>query len=430
MEYLKLLLTVLLIIQPVAANLETQEALPANTEYAGYFDFDFDKTPESFYYAGGIFRVLNNEGKTLISFTLKYPKIYGLNSHFRGDEKITVITFGDDYKTETVTTSSDNSGLKITNAKTNKYDESGSQIGALVAPSDLKVQAYYFGEALMNTPEEFRDGTAKSRYDYFQTETYRNSEDDYRRALIADVIDGKPIMLEAYEHKVYLSGEDITPENYTGNRISSFYRLENYITTTGVSGISGVFIFRITENGIEESGISHLGNGLRRPDPERNEYYLTNPMEFDGGFNFYSGGRVFKDIAFYKDENGSFREYGGIEVPIGNFLKIDGAIEAISPYLENTAKRGNANFKTIIRDVQWRENNTFTINLIDLPKPPYEEEENPNAFQNFIVFRYENGEFTEIDTFAGYSELSKSADYGRDIATYPESLPLFGTDTD
>jgi hypothetical protein len=419
MEYLKFLLTALLIIQPIAANLETQVTLPANTVYAGYFDFDFDKTPESFYYADGRFYVTNYEGEKLISCTPKYPKIYGLNTHFRGDEKITVITFGDDYKTETVTTSFDNNGLKITSAKTNKYDESGSQIGALVAPDDLKIQAYYFGETLMNTPEEFRNGTAKSRYDYFQTETYRNSENDYDRALIADVINGKPIMLEAYEHKVYLGGEDITPENYTGNRIASFYRLENHITTTGMSGISGVFIFRITENGIEESGISHLGNELRRPDPERNEYYLTNPTGFDGGFNFYSGGRVFKDIAFYKDENGLFREYGGIEVPIGDFMRIDGMIEFITPYLEGDRIPDTDN--VIINNVQWRENNTFTVNFIELGEE--------YSFQNFLVFRYGNGECTEIDTFAGYSELSQSAEYGRDIATYPEKLPLFWADT-
>jgi hypothetical protein len=415
MDYLKIFLSVLLLIQPVSAKTETSFTLPANTEYAGFLDFDFDKTPETFYYAGGTFYVLNDKGDELGSFKTKYSKIYGVNSHFRGDEKTTVITFGDDFKTETITTSCENSGLKITSTKTDKYNESGSQIGALVAPSDLKIQSYYFGEALMNTPEEFRGGTAQARYDYFQTETYRNSKDDYDRVLIADVINGKPIMLEAYEHNVYLGGEDITPENYGQNRIASFNRLENYITTTGISGISGVFIFRITENGIEESEISHLGNGLCRPDPERNEYYITNFMEFDAGFNFYSGGRVFKDIAYYKDENGSFREYGGIEVPIGDFMRIDGMIEFITPYLERE-KNFDEDYM-IINNVQWRENNTFTVNFIELG--------NEYSYQNFIVFRYENGECTEIDTFAGYSELSKSADYGRDIATYPESLPEF-----
>jgi hypothetical protein len=408
------MLSVLILIQPVAAKLESETTLPANTQYAGYFDFDFDKTPESFYYADGTFYVMNSKGEEIGSFEPKYPKIYDAYSYYYKDDKNTGISFGDVYNSEVFAFQIEKGKLKIIEHETYGYNEGSGNIGTFVIPSDLKSQAFYFGEALMNTPKEFENGTAKARYEYFQTETYRNSEDTNRRVLFADVIGGKPVMVEAYAYNVYYNGEDITPEDYADNPISSFYRVENQIATSGISGISSVFIFRMSENGITESEISHLGNGLIRPDPKCNEYYLTNPMEFDGGFNFSYGGRVFKDYCYYKTEDGSYREYGGIDVPTGNFLSLDGMIDFISPYLEGE-KILDAENNLIINNVQWRENNTFTVNFIEL-RGEY-------SYQYYLVFRYENGECTEIDTFAGYSEYSQSAEYREDVATYPDTYP-------
>jgi hypothetical protein len=418
MRIIEIFLSFLMLAQIGAAQAETPQAKPENAEYAGFFDFDFDKTPESFYYADGTFYIFSEKNENMLNFKPKYPKIYEVYSTYYKDEKTTRIGFGDDYKKQVFSLEFENGKLKVSKHDTYVYNEYSGNVGALVVPAELKVQAYYFGEALMNTPDQFADGTAKTRFDYFLSETYRNSEDDYSRALFADVINGKPVMVEMYHSNVYFDGKDITPEDYSDNSIGSYYRVENQIATTGMSGMSTVFIFRMSENGITESEISHLGNELNRPDPNRNEYFLTNGVEFDGGFNFSFGGRVFKDNCYYKTEDGSYREYGGIDVPIGNFLSLDGAVEAIAPYLENSTKLGNADFETIINNIQWRENNTFTVNLIDLPKENYE-----NAFQSFVVFRYENNEFSVLYGSSGYSENSQSAEYGDDIATYPDTFP-------
>jgi hypothetical protein len=277
-------------------------------------------------------------------------------------------------------------------------------------------QVYYFGEAMMNTPEEFENKTAKARYDYFETETYRNASGSDDRALFADVINGKPVMVEILPDNAYYNGVDITPKDYLINAIPVFYRVDNQITTSFMSSQGGVFIFRLSEEGITISEMSDIGNDLSRPDPERNEYFVTDGGNHDMGFiNKNYGGRVYKDYCFFKTSDGSYREYGGLEMPIADFLKIDGMIEFITPYLE----KDNEDYNTIIRDVQWRANNTFTVNLIAIYRdyPEY-------SRQAYFIFRYENGEFTPIQENDGYFYPSVSA-YREDIAVYPESLPEF-----
>jgi hypothetical protein len=418
MRIIGVILSVLMISQFGAEKLYNPQAIPPNAEYAGYFDFDFDKTPESFYFSDGTFFVMNNNGEQIGSLKPKYPKIYDLSATKYIDSGDTILSFGDYRAVYEYHLTITNGKLEVTKETDCDYEDTShrSVSAAQALPKGFEKIAFYFGEAVMSTPEEFKNGAAKARYDYFQNETYRDTENDNCRVLFADIIKDKPVMVEAYGSKVYFGGVDITPEGYNDNRVFAFYRVDNQISTSGVSGQSGVFIFRMSENGITESEISHLGNELRRPDADRNEYILTNGMELDGGFNFPEGGRVFKDYVYYKTEDGSYREYGGIDVPIGDFLEIDGAIEFIKPYLEDGE---NSNFHRIINNIQWRENNTFTVNFIQLPIG-----ENEYAFQGYRVFRYENGKFSFFYASGGYSEYSWSARLGRECATYPEKLPF------
>jgi hypothetical protein len=425
MEYLKFLLTALLIIQPVAANSKTQATLPANTEYAGYFDFDFDKTPESFYYADGTFYVTNDNGEEIGSFKPKYEKIFDLSATVYENETdsfYTAVTFGDYYNHSQYEITIKNDKLEATE---NEPPEKRSEMVWMANLQGLpefkgkKVfQVYYFGDALMNTPVEFENGTAKANYDYFEIETYRNAGGTDDRALFADVINGKPVMVEILPDNAYYNGVNITPKDYLTNGIPAFFRVDNQITTGFISSQGGVFIFRLSEEGITVSEMSDFGNDLCRPDPERNEYFVTDGGNQDMGFmNVGYGGRVYKDYCFFKTADGSYREYGGLEMPIADFLKIDGMIEFITPYLE----KDNEDYNTIIRDVQWRANNTFTVNLIAIYRdyPEY-------SRQVYFIFRYENGEFTPIQENDGYFYPSVSA-YREDVAVYPESLPEFQT---
>jgi hypothetical protein len=367
---------------------------------------------------------MNNKGEQIGSFKPKYDSVFDASATIFQDYKesgYTALSFGDYYNHTQYSITIINGKLDVKEIEPpEKRSETVwmANLQGITEYEGKKVfQVYYFGGALMNTPEEFKNGTAKAHYDYFQTETYRDAGEADDRALFADVIKGKPIMVEILSHNAFYNGVDITPKGYLSNGIPVFYRIDNQITTAFLSSQGGVFIFRLSEEGITVSEMSDIGNNLSRPYPERNEYYVIDGGNHDMGLiNENYGGRVYKGYCFFKTADGSYREYGGIEMPIADFLKIDGMIEFITPYLE----KQNDKYKTIINDIQWRANNTFTVNFIaiDRETPDY-------TRQVYLIFRYEEGKFTEIEQNDGYFYPSASATYWEDVAVYPESLPEF-----
>jgi hypothetical protein len=402
-----------LIMSTMLTYTDNPDILTDSAVYAGYFDFDLDKIPESYYYAYGTFFVKNSDGDIIGSFPTDYADIYDVKADlYKGSEWVTIRFGGHENLQEFEIEINDGRLEVISKEKLSHPKTEGYQAGALVVSDELDFQTFYFGKALMNSIEDFKNGKAKADYNYFQREIYRDTDKTNARVMFADIIDGKPLMAELTESGVYFEGKEITPEDYNQNRIGSFYRVEDQISSTGMSGTSTVFIFRMSNNGIIESEISHLGNDLTHRDLSRNEYYLTDFVEFDGGFNYTFGGRIIKEYCFYRADGGTYKEYGGIDVPIDEFLMIDGAIEAITPYLYNDRQTN------IINNVQYRENNTFAVNLISLWK-----EGLPNADQSHCIFRYEERAFELIRVSGGYLDYSQSASYGRDVATYPEEFP-------
>jgi hypothetical protein len=422
MEYLKIILSVLLLIQPIAAKIESEAFLPANTEYAGYFDFDFDKTPESYYYADGTFYVHNDKGEEIGSFEPKYPKIYDISATDYEERGETTVAFGSDRAVFQYLLRITDGKLEIAEEEDYPYEDMDYRLvsAAKALPEGMQKIAFYFGEAVMSTPAEYKNGASKARYDYFQTETYRQEF----ALLFANTVEGNSHMV-CYQgdHKFSLNGEEFELKSLGENWYSTVYRMEEcLIFKDAASSNSNPVVARFTKEGFEAAEVSELGTMIEKPDPDINEYLIENDY-YGGGVNDYKPNiHIYQKYFVYKNENGEFCEYGGLEVPIKDFLEIDGAWDFV---VRNFSDDKNY---LLLYNVLYRENNTISVNVIEMFGKEYSEEWDLKygGKKMSFLFRYENGILEYLDGGEGWYDKSYFENHME--VTYPESLPLFDAD--
>jgi hypothetical protein len=227
------------------------------------------------------------------------------------------------------------------------------------------------------------------------------------------------------DNKYSLDGKDFEIPTQQKNYHTSVYRLEDCLILKNThSSNSNPYVTRFTKDGYEIAEVSQMGNMITRPDPDRNEYLIENDY-YGGGVNDYKPSiHIYQNYIVYKNEDGKFCEYGGLEVPIKDFLEIDGAWDF---FTDEFSDSGNY---MLLYNVLYRENGIINVNVIEMISEGYFSDSDLKypGTRHTYMFRYENGKLENLNGGDSNGWYDKSTYEKYMTVTYPEKLPLFGAD--